>query len=73
MTNKIDEVKSLKNNKDYNIYFNTDFNFLYNIDDNYYLFSIENEIMRLAIKRCSTFKTNNNYYDYYLTDEKGFQ
>ena len=73
MTNKIDEVKSLKNNKDYNIYFNTDFNFLYNIDDNYYLFSIENEIMRLANNRCSTFKTNNNYYDYYLTDEKGFQ
>ena len=76
MTNKIDELKYLLNFK--NIYFYKDFSFLKNITDNYYLFCIENEIMRFAKIRCSTFKTNrkylnSNYYHCNLTNTHGFQ
>ena len=68
MTNDINELKSLKKNNDYNIYFYNDFELLRKLnDDNYYLFSVENSIMKLAAKRCSTFKTpTNDYYHYYF-------
>ena len=76
MTNKLNELKSLSNIK--NIYFYTDFSFLKEISDNYYLFSIEKNIMNLAKIRCSTFNCklinkNNSYYDCYLTNFSGYQ
>ena len=74
MTNDIDSLICLKKNKEYNIYFYKDFIYLNHIKDNYFLFSIENEIMRLATKRCSTFNTlKTNYYHYYLTNSFGLQ
>jgi hypothetical protein len=74
MTNDIDSLRSLKENKDYNIFFYTDFDYLNQMKDNYYLFSVENEIMRFANKRCSTFNTIKlNYYHYHLTDTIGLQ
>lgn len=76
MTNKINELKSLSNNK--NIYFYTHFDVLKNITDNYYLFCVENNIMKLAKIRCSTFNVNlknknADYYDCYLTNYPGWQ
>ena len=82
MTNKINELKSLSNVE--NIYFYTNFDFLDKITDNYYLFSIENEIMNFAKIRCSTYNVplmnknksinyNSDYYDCYLTNFPGFQ
>jgi len=73
MTNRVNEIKSLKNDKNYNIYFYTDFIELKKIKDNYFLFSIENEIMKRASKRISTFKTNKPYYNDYLTNSFGYQ
>ena len=74
MTNRVNEIAALKNNKDYNICFYTDFDTLRNIDDNYYLFCIENAIMELANIRCSTFKTTKTaYYHHYLTETPGMQ
>jgi hypothetical protein len=74
MTNKIDEIISLKNNKNFNIFFYTDFENLFDVSDNYYLFSIENNIMDLAKIRCSTFNTPlNDYYHCYLSNEYGWQ
>ena len=76
MTNKLNELKSLSNIK--NIYFYTDFSFLEKISDNYYLFCIENNIMKFAKIRCSTFNVklknkNYNYYHCYLTNYPGWQ
>jgi hypothetical protein len=73
MTNKIDELKELRNIKERRIYFFDDFEELKSINDNYYLFSIENIIMNLADVRCSTFNTSDKKYDCYLTNTKGFQ
>ena len=77
MTNKLNELKPLSNIE--NIYFYTNFNFLDKINDNYYLFCIENNIMKFAKIRCSTFnvKLKNdewaNYYHCYLTNYPGAQ
>lgn len=76
MTNKFKELKSLSNIE--NIFFYKDFEFLQIIDDNYYLFSIENQIMEFAKIRCSTFNVkkkipNDKYYHCYLTDYPGLQ
>ena len=76
MTNKINELKSLSNIK--NIYFYTNFSFLEKISDNYYLFCIENNIMKFAKIRCSTFNVklkneNSNYYHCYLSNHPGWQ
>lgn len=76
MTNKLNELKLLSNIK--NIYFYTNFNFLKKFNDNYYLFCIENIIMKFAKIRCSTFNVklnskNNNYYHCYLTNYPGWQ
>jgi len=73
MTNKIDDVVELKDNKDYNIYFFNDFELLRNITDNYYLFCIENKIMSMAKIKCSTFKVLSGYYNCNLTDTIGYQ
>lgn len=74
MTNRVNEIAALKNTKDYTIYFYTDFEVLRNIDDNYYLFSVENALMDLANRRCSTFKTSKSaYYHTYLTEATGMQ
>jgi len=73
MTNKIDEVVSLQDNKDYTIYFYKDFPVLTAITDNFYLYCVENVIMELATVRCSTFNTGNTlFYQYYLTDTTGW-
>ena len=76
MTNKINKLKSLSNTK--NIYFYIHFSFLEKISDNYYLFCIENNIMKFAKIRCSTFNVklknkNPNYYHCYLTNHSGWQ
>jgi len=76
MTNKLNELKSLANIE--NIYFHTNFDVLNKINDNYYLFCIENNIMKFAKIRCSTFNVNlkhknNNYYHCYLTNYPGWQ
>ena len=42
-------------------------------DDNYELFCIEKCILELSDIRVSTFKTDNIYYQYYLSNESGFQ
>jgi hypothetical protein len=74
MTNKIDEVIEIKENKKYNILFCCDFEVLRSIKDNYYLFCIENIIMKNAKIKCSTFKNeNSNYYNCNLTDVIGWQ
>jgi len=73
MTNKINELKELRNNMDHKIYFFDDFEELKAIKDNYYLFSIENVIMDLATIRCSTFNTPNKKYHCYLTKSPGWQ
>lgn len=72
MTNKIDEIKALRANK--NLYFYTDFELLKNITDNYYLYIIEKTIMKSAKIKCSTFNIkltykNHDYYDCYLTNQ----
>ena len=76
MTNKLNELKQLSNIE--NIYFYTNFNFLDKNNDNYYLFCIENNIMKFAKIRCSTFNVksidkNSNYYHCYLHDSPGGQ
>jgi len=76
MSNKVNELKSLSSNK--NIYFYTNFSFLKDISDNYYLFCIENNIMKFSKIRCSTFnvKLKNKHDDYYhcfLTNHAGWQ
>ena len=76
MTNRIDELDSLRTVD--NISFYKDFDLLDSIDDNYFLYCIENVIMRNAKIRCSTFnvklqKPNNNYYNCYLTNYPGMQ
>jgi len=73
MTNKINELSELRNNKDYKIYFFDDFEELKCIKDNYYLFAIENVIMNLADIRCSTFNVPDNKYHCYLTNIAGWQ
>ena len=74
MTNKIDEVIKIKENKNYNIYFFCDFEVLQNINDNYYLYCIENVIMDMAKIKCSTFKVKHStYYNCNLTDSIGYQ
>ena len=73
MTNKIDEIIGLKENKDFNIFFYDDFDILRNIKDNYFLFCVENVIMRMARIRCSTFKVSSDYYNCNLTDKSGGQ
>lgn len=74
MTNRVNEIKDLKNEKDYKFMFFTDFDALNSISDNYYLFCVENEIMRLANTRVSTFNTGSNkYYNFYLTNTPGWQ
>lgn len=71
MTNKLNELKPLWDIK--NIYFYPNFE-LDKINDNYYLFCIENNIMKFAKIRCSTFKTKNNkYYHCHLTNYPGHQ
>jgi len=69
-TNYFDMLK----NK-FNIKLFIDFQELKSIEkeDNYELFCIEKCIMELANIRVSTFKTNNKYYHYYLSNETGFQ
>lgn len=71
MTNKIEELKCLSKSTNYELYFFNNFDILKDIKDNYYLYSIENLIMKNATIKCSTFKTNKNYYDCYLTDHFG--
>ena len=76
MTNKLNELKSLSNIE--NIFFYTDFEFLNIINDNYYLFCIENIIMKFANIRCSTFNVklenkNDSYYHCYLSNNPGWQ
>lgn len=73
MTNKINELKALRNNKEHKIYFFDDFEELKAIKDNYYLFSIENAIMDLASIRCSTFNAPQKKYHCYLTSAVGWQ
>jgi len=64
------ELKSKYPNK---VYFYKDFKNLRNINDNYYLFSIEKVIMNNANVKISTFKTKNNLYDDYLSNQSGYQ
>lgn len=64
------KIKNVYKNK---IFFYTNFPELKKIEDNYYLFCIENCIMEKANVRISTFKTDNNYYDDYLSHNKGWQ
>jgi len=76
MTNKLNELESLS--KIENIYFYTNFNFLKKINDNYYLYCIENNIMKFAKIRCSTFnvklkRKDDKYYHCYLTNYPGWQ
>lgn len=73
MTNKINELKELRNSKDRTIYFFDDFEELKSIKDNYYLFAVENVIMNLADIRCSTFNVPDNKYHCYLTNTAGWQ
>ena len=74
MTNeKISFFDELRNIPGLFIYFYTDFEDLKHIQDNYYLFCIEKVICQNATIRISTFKTNNTYYNDYLSDTKGFQ
>lgn len=65
-----DELKSKYPNQ---VYFYQDFNNLRKINDNYYLFCIEKVIMNNANVKISTFKTNNSFYDDYLSNQSGFQ
>ena len=73
MTNRIKELVGLRNNKEHTIYFFDDFEELKSIEDNYYLFSIECAIMNIASIKCSTFNTQNNKYNCYLTNHGGSQ
>ena len=73
MTNKINELKDLRNNKEHTIYFFDNFEELKAIKDNYYLFSIENAIMDLASIKCSTFYTPTTKYNCHLTNNFGWQ
>ena len=66
--NVFNEVKDV-----YETYFFTNFEELKNIDDNYFLFFIEKVIMENSKIRISTFRTNKDYYNDYLSEYKGFQ
>jgi hypothetical protein len=59
----------------YKVYFYTDFAKLIEEqrNDNYYLFCIENNIMKNATIRISTFKTTGDYYNNYLSNIEGYQ
>ena len=72
MTNRKEELNFIYNTDNYKIYFYSDFECLNNIQNNYYLFCIENVIMDMAKIRCSTFNTQNNYYNCYLTNYPGW-
>ena len=66
--NIFNEIKDV-----YDTYFFTDLEELKNIDDNYFLYFVEKVIMENAQIRISTFKTNKDYYNDYLSEHKGFQ
>ena len=66
--NVFNEVKDV-----YDTYFFTNFEELKSIDDNYFLYFVEKVIMENAEIRISTFKTNKDYYNDYLSEHKGFQ
>lgn len=70
MTNRINEIKSLSEIE--GIKFYTDFEILREIKDNYFLYSIEKQIMRNAKIRCSTFNTGIPYFHCYLTNHVKF-
>lgn len=62
MTNRLDEIKELREVK--NLYFYDDFEDLKNIKDNYFLFSVENDIMKNASVRVTTFSNfNPQFFD----------
>lgn len=72
MTNRMNELAKLKEDK--KILFYNNFNCLTTIIDNYYLFCIENNIMKSAKIRCSTFNTpDKTFYHCFLTDSPGWQ
>ena len=62
------EIKKIKN-----LYLFSDFEELNKIKDNYYLFSVENNIMKNAKIKISTFSAPNNKYDDSLSELKGWQ
>lgn len=71
---KVEFFHKLKSNVYYNIHFYNDFEELrkIKIKDNYMLFCIENVIMNNAKKRVSTFKINNTFFNYYLSEQLGW-
>lgn len=79
MTNNLADIKPIRDLiKDKEIYFFDDFENLKNIKDNYYLYCIENEIMKNASIRCSTFNVKkkrkcDTFYHCYLTNFGGWQ
>lgn len=69
--NMYNDLRNLYKNR---LFFKDDFPKLNKIQDNYYLFCIENCIMDNANIKISTFKTDKkNYYNDYLSEEKGYQ
>ena len=73
MTNESDKkyLRELKKIK--NLHLFSDFDSLNKIEDNYYLFCIENSIMKKAKIKISTFNAQNNKYDDSLSQLEGWQ
>jgi hypothetical protein len=78
MTDESPDFFSSLLDSEFDFFFYKDFDIL-NIKDNFLLYQIENEIMRFADKKVSTFsvdysvfhETHKDFYDFYLLNRKG--